>query len=134
MSIEVLSADLPPDAPGGAIVYCATRRETEALAAFLREKGWRPPTSTPGCKPESKKSVQERSSAATWVIVATNAFGMGIDKPDVRLVIHADIPARWKTTCRRPAAPGGTGRRRAACFSTRLRTWKGSSACRPDRA
>lgn len=90
---QVLLADLPPDAPGGAIIYCASRKQTEEIAAFLREKGLAADHFHAGLQPETKKSVQQRFIRGDLrVIVATNAFGMGIDKPDVRLVIHADIP------------------------------------------
>ena len=90
---QILDADLPPEVPGGAIVYCATRRSSEDIAGFLRGKGVVADHFHAGLSPEIKKSVQQQFIAGeTRVIVATNAFGMGIDKPDVRLVIHADIP------------------------------------------
>ena len=90
---QVLMADLPEDEPGGAIVYCATRRHTEELAEFLQAKGMKADHFHAGLPPETKKSVQESFiNGGLRAIVATNAFGMGIDKPDVRLVVHADIP------------------------------------------
>jgi ATP-dependent DNA helicase RecQ len=90
---QVLEADLPPDVPGGAIVYCASRRHTEEVAAYLQQKGIEAAHFHGGLSPETKKDVQGRFLRGELrVIAATNAFGMGIDKPDVRLVIHADIP------------------------------------------
>jgi ATP-dependent DNA helicase RecQ len=90
---QVIEADLPDEVPGGAIVYCATRRNTEELADFLRAKGVAAEHFHAGLPPETKKDVQSRFiNGELRVIAATNAFGMGIDKPDVRLVIHSDIP------------------------------------------
>ena len=90
---QVLTTDLPEDEPGGAIVYCATRSHTEELAEFLQAKGMKADHFHAGLPPETKKSVQENFiNGCLRAIVATNAFGMGIDKPDVRLVVHADIP------------------------------------------
>ncbi len=90
---QILTDDLLPDQSGGAIIYCATRRNTEEIAGFLREKGMSADHFHARLSPETKKNVQESFiRGALQVIVATNAFGMGIDKPDVRLVIHADIP------------------------------------------
>ena len=90
---QLLAADLPADDRSGAIVYCATRRQTEEVAEFLREKGVEADCFHAGLQPETKKYVQESFiNGGLRVIVATNAFGMGIDKPDVRLVVHADIP------------------------------------------
>ena len=81
------------DEPGGAIIYCATRSHTEELAQFLQLKGIEADHFHAGLPPETKKTVQESFiNGNLRAIVATNAFGMGIDKPDVRLVIHADIP------------------------------------------
>ncbi len=90
---QILTADLLTYEPGGAIVYCATRRQAEEIAEFLRNKDVAAEHFHAGLPPETKKSVQQRFIGNELrVIAATNAFGMGIDKPDVRLVIHADIP------------------------------------------
>lgn len=90
---QLIAADLPADVPGGAIVYCATRKQAEEVAAFLRDKGLAAAFFHAGLTPEKKKHTQESFIRGDLrVIAATNAFGMGIDKPDVRLVIHADIP------------------------------------------
>ena len=90
---QILEADLPKELPGGAIVYCATRRRSEDIAEFLSRKDVAAEHFHAGLSPEVKKTVQQRFiDGELRVIVATNAFGMGIDKPDVRLVIHADIP------------------------------------------
>ena len=90
----ILAKHLPPDRQGGAIVYCATRRRTEELVNFLREQAVSADRFHAGLQPEEKKTVQDEFIRGDLrVIAATNAFGMGIDKPDVRLVIHADIPS-----------------------------------------
>ena len=90
---ELLELNLPRSQPGGAIVYCATRRLTEEVAEYLRHKEIAADHFHAGLQPENKKDVQQRFiKGELRAIVATNAFGMGIDKPDVRLVIHADIP------------------------------------------
>ena len=90
---QVLESHLPPDAPGGAIVYCATRRRSEEVAEFLQLKEVAAEHFHAGVPPETRKDVQQRFIGGDLrAIAATNAFGMGIDKPDVRLVVHADIP------------------------------------------
>ena len=90
---QLLEFHLPAGSAGGAIVYCASRLQTQEVALFLREKGVEAGHFHAGMPPESKKTIQDRFLRGELkVIVATNAFGMGIDKPDVRLVIHADIP------------------------------------------
>ena len=90
---DTLESYLPGDLDGGAIIYCATRRNAEKVAEFLNSKGTEADHFHAGMTPERKKQVQDDFIGGRLrAIAATNAFGMGIDKPDVRLVIHADIP------------------------------------------
>ena len=112
---QVLTADLSEDTPGGAIVYCATRRQAEDIASFLREKGVAAEHFHARMPPETKKNVQESFIRGELrVIVATNAFGMGIDKPDVRLVIHADIPGSLENYLQE-AGRAGRDQQQARC-------------------
>lgn len=112
---QLLMADLPPPTKGGAIVYCASQKQTEEVAAFLREKGVTAGHFHAGLQPEAKKSTQQQFIRGELrVIVATNAFGMGIDKPDVRLVIHADIPGSLENYMQE-AGRAGRDRASARC-------------------
>jgi len=78
---------------GGAVVFAGRRKRTEEIAEFLKEMGWNCAHFHAGLNPGEKKAIQSAFLASEiQVIVATNAFGMGVDKPDVRMVIHADIP------------------------------------------
>jgi ATP-dependent DNA helicase RecQ len=78
---------------GGAIVFCARQRTVEEMAEFLKQAGLDCGYFHGGMLPEEKRRVQEAFIAGELrVIAATNAFGMGVDKADVRLVIHLDTP------------------------------------------
>ncbi len=79
---------------GAAIVYVGTRKDTESVAWFLRERvGVLAKHYHGDMEPVERKEVQEAFvNGDVSVIVATNAFGMGIDRPDVRLIIHHTIP------------------------------------------
>lgn len=75
------------------IVYCATRAKTETLAQALREAGHSACHYHGGMEAESRRVVETRFQQEDGLIVAaTVAFGMGIDKPDIRWVAHADLP------------------------------------------
>jgi ATP-dependent DNA helicase RecQ len=84
-----------PKAPrGAAIVYAATRRQTEQWAATLREKGWNAASYHAGMGPTERTDVASRFAARSLdIVVATNAFGMGIDRSDIRAVLHVQPPS-----------------------------------------
>jgi ATP-dependent DNA helicase RecQ len=75
------------------IVYALSRRSVEETAELLRDHGIRAAAYHAGLEPELRSQVQDAFQAgAVEVVVATVAFGMGIDKPDIRFVIHRDLP------------------------------------------
>ncbi len=75
------------------IIYCFSRKETEALAQILRDEGINAGAYHAGLTPEKRNEVQNAFvHDDITVVVATIAFGMGIDKPDVRLVMHKTFP------------------------------------------
>ena len=90
--------------PGSAIVYVRNRQRSQELAAYLTEKGISADFYHAGLSSKERSAKQEAwkigekamrregEKQGIRVIVATNAFGMGIDKPDVRVVIHHDLP------------------------------------------
>ena len=86
--LKVLSAT-----SGSSIVYARSRRRTAELAQLLQSYGISADFYHAGLEPHDKTEKQDRwKNDEIRVMVATNAFGMGIDKPDVRVVVHFDIP------------------------------------------
>ncbi|MCE0506393.1 DNA helicase RecQ [Roseivivax sp. GX 12232] len=75
------------------IVYCGTRAKTETLARALREEGHAALAYHGGMDPDDRRAVEARFAGEDGlIVVATVAFGMGVDKPDIRWVAHADLP------------------------------------------
>ncbi len=76
------------------IVYCLSKRKTEEIAAFLNDKGYTALTYHAGMDSAARDAHHRRFQHEPAVImVATIAFGMGIDKPDIRFVVHVDLPS-----------------------------------------
>lgn len=107
---------LPEDQTGGAIIYCATRSATEDIATYLTNQGICADYFHAKLNPDDKKEVQQKFiDGELRVIAATNAFGMGIDKSDVRVVIHADIPGSLENYLQE-AGRAGRDRKEACCI------------------
>ena len=95
-AVDALLADAlaaPGAGRGAAIVYAPTRRETDAEAARLAAAGWRAGAYHAGHDGAQREAAQRAFAAGELeVVVATNAFGMGIDRADVRAVVHLAPP------------------------------------------
>lgn len=95
VKLSLLLQSLKQHPKGRVIIYCGTRKITENIAAFLQKKlGSQVGFYHAGLTPELRNQTQDAyTQGKLRVLVATNAFGMGIDQPDVRLVVHYQIPA-----------------------------------------
>lgn len=90
---ETKLREILANVPGSAIVYCSSRKHTQQVAGLLKLNGIHADHYHAGLPSEERSAKQDAwIKNKTRVIVCTNAFGMGIDKPDVRVVVHYDIP------------------------------------------
>ena len=85
--------EIVPGLQGAAIVYAATVRHVDTLAQLCRQEGIQAVSYHGRMRARDRADAQARfMSGETPLIIATNAFGMGIDKPDIRAVVHYDLP------------------------------------------
>ncbi len=104
---------------GSAIVYVRSRRRTKEISDQLNRYGITSDFYHAGLYVEDKENKQNKwKSDETRVIVATNAFGMGIDKPDVRVVVHVDIPNSLEEYYQEAGRAGRDGKRAYAVLLT----------------
>ena len=83
----------PTKPAGGAIIYAGTRKKTDELASDVASRGWSCAGYHAGMDPDDRMRVSHAfADGELDVVVATNAFGMGIDRPDIRLVVHLSPP------------------------------------------
>ena len=111
---------------GSGIVYVRSRKKTEELAAFLASNGVSSSFYHAGLGPDSRSDRQTRwKKGDIRVMVCTNAFGMGIDKPDVRFVVHFDLPDSPEAYFQEAGRGGRDGKRSYAVL-----LWNGTDTRR----
>lgn len=95
------------------IIYAGRRRETEEIADFLQRRGFRADFYHAGLEPQERTRVQEAFFDASGngldVVVATNAFGMGIDKADIRYIVHWTLTGTLEEYCQEIGRAGRDG-------------------------
>ena len=98
------------DSRGPVIVYATTRNDTERIATMLQKEGFAAKSYHAGLTPEMRTLAQDGFMGnSTMVIVATIAFGMGIDKADIRTIIHYHLPKCMEGYCQEIGRSGRDG-------------------------
>jgi len=98
--------------PGTGIVYCRSRKHTKDIASLLQQHGIKADHYHAGLSSTERSDRQQKwITGTTRVMVCTNAFGMGIDKPDVRTVVHIDLPDSLENYYQEAGRAGRDGKR-----------------------
>lgn len=99
--------------PKNGIIYAGRRQDTEEVADFLQRRGFRADFYHAGLEPHERARVQEaffdNSENGLDIVVATNAFGMGIDKPDIRYIVHWTFTGTLEAYCQEMGRAGRDG-------------------------
>ena len=121
------------DYPGTGIIYFALIKDIERMLSPIRRALPDHQVAIYHGKkdPRDKKRIYDRFIEAKpedkLVLLATNAFGMGVDKPDIRFIVHAQVPAASKPGGRRSVVPDATASRATAACSTARTTWRSNA-------
>ncbi len=109
-TFQILTESLAADGSGSAIVYAETREGTEKIRDFLQNQGMGAEAFHGGLDAKEKRDIIDSFVAGrTPVICATNAFGMGIDKANVRLVLHFEMPGSLENYIQEAGRAGRDG-------------------------
>ena len=114
MDLPTTNAESAETGLKNGVIYAGRRRDTEEIAAFLQRRGFRADFYHAGLEPHDRTRVQEaffdNSKNGLDIVAATNAFGMGIDKPDIRYIVHWTHTGTLEEYCQEVGRAGRDGK------------------------